>query len=141
MHQRPAQVAFLGFNGIEATTRVNEMMGTQMKDPLHCSTEDYRRILMEIRASVSPTHRRLLKAHLHSPSMAASTEELSVAMGWKGNAANVHYGRFAGLLEPFIVRPAGADKLYLIADFDTESRKWKLRLPFAEAVRGLSLAS
>lgn len=70
-----------------------------------CTSADFDRTLRTVLRSVTATHRKLLAHHYQAPGHAASTKELSAAMGWKGDSASLHYGGFAGLLEPFIQRP------------------------------------
>jgi len=105
----------------------------------NCTSDDFDRTLRTVLKSVTATHRKLLYHHFLASKQAASTKELSEAMGWKGDSASMHYGGFAALLEPFISRPDGSDKLYLIGRYDQSQNRWVLRQEFIEASQRVGL--
>jgi hypothetical protein len=63
--------------------------------------ETYRIALrtMELSKELSPTYRKLLRAHHAAPAHTIRTMDLAAAMGWDTHApVNLHYGTFAAKL-------------------------------------------
>lgn len=61
-------------------------------------------------------------------------------MGWKGKAANVHYGRLAGLLCEILGRVENADNVYILAELrkkKDEDWVWVMRPNLAAALADL----
>jgi len=75
--------------------------------------ETYRIALrtMELSKELSPTYRKLLRAHHAAPAHTMTTLELVAAMGWDSHGGvNLHYGTFAAKLASKMRWKKGPDR-------------------------------
>jgi 5-methylcytosine-specific restriction protein A len=76
---------------------------------------------------IAPHHKRMLQLHYHSPNRTITSSQMARAMGYKKfKAANLHYGRLAGLMGGVLRwhRPKNATRLFLFAEFQKPHGEW-----------------
>ncbi len=109
-------------------------------------TADYMRALRSM-LPLSPTYIRMLQFHYGQPDKTVTAAAMAEAMGFKSyGAANLHYGRLAGLVGHRIGWHPGKEdddkiKLNVLATFRRTRGQWHwiMRDQLAQAIKGLGL--
>jgi 5-methylcytosine-specific restriction enzyme A len=95
------------------------------------------------RANLSPCEKEMLRSHYHAVDRTITAAKMSVRMGWKGKASNLHYGRLAkrvGLELGW--KPLPSQSVFVLVTFDKPAKEWlwTLRTEAATALERLGLA-
>ncbi len=101
--------------------------------------------LTKLSAVLPPAYLRLLQAHYYSPGRAITARDAAASVGYANfNAANLHYGRLAGLIAGALaIAPPTPDKVELLATFARQGNRkdsellWVMRPALARALESL----
>src|ERR1035437_4715362 len=110
---------------------------------------DYMRALRSLEP-LPPSYIRMLQFHYAQPARTATAAAMAKAVGFKSyDAANLHYGRLAGLVGKRVGWHPGKEeddkiKLNVFATFRRDARgqwHWIMRKELAQAIKGLGWAA
>jgi hypothetical protein len=86
------------------------------------SVKKYKRAFTRLRGEMTEYQYKMLRLHYHAPEHTLSATQMAEAMKWKTlDAANLHYGRFAGVLRDLLNRSSEFN-IEMLCYFETDSR-------------------